>query len=392
MAIMLGICLLNRLVGTEAKSIYNLAQSSQDLAFIYHNLQDNHPGFYNKEDALFVPTLEKYNLYAQKLSEAKTAQERVAVVKAYVKEFNDIHVDVFYDDPNLSQSTENSTSHNTSSSPSLTSTASGVTWIRLPSFELSSPGDVEKMQKIITTLPSLRENKAIIFDLRGNIGGEMAWVPRITLALFGYRYGIYHLRKILANTHQDFRASYDNCCYMKQLHEDLVKKFGETSAEAEWCDSLSCAMEDAYNNKEPYYQQWPIAMDEENEVVPKNPVKAKIIVIVDRYCVSASLLFIDSLKAMGYPIHLVGEKTNADTVYTNVRRVELPSEKGIVIFPIQLTHNRVRGSNIPYTPTVAYEKNLHNTALLKKFVLSHYTGWKNQKNMPLIGHGQAILA
>ena len=70
--------------------------------------------------------------------------------------------------------------------------------------------------------------------------------------------------------------------------------------------------------------------------------------------VSACLDFIDEVKAVDSKAILVGETTKADSVYMDVRIVDLPSGIGQFQFPIKVYRNRARGHNVPYVPDVAY--------------------------------------
>ncbi|ABE04457.1 hypothetical protein [Rickettsia bellii] len=99
-----------------------------------------------------------------------------------------------------------------------------------------------------------------------------------------------------------------------------------------------------------------------------NPVKAKIIVIIDEKNVSSTLDFIDELKIMTQNIILIGKTTKADRLYMELRTVELPSKLGIFSFPIKVYRNRNRGDNIPYIPD--FEIDPKNTAKLKDFILN----------------------
>lgn len=85
---------------------------------------------------------------------------------------------------------------------------------------------------------------------------------------------------------------------------------------------------------------------------------AKIVVIIDAFCMSATLDFIDALKAMDQQVILVGETTDADSVYMEIRIADLPSGKGQFQFPIKMYSNRLRGHNVPYVPDIPYPQTI----------------------------------
>ncbi len=85
---------------------------------------------------------------------------------------------------------------------------------------------------------------------------------------------------------------------------------------------------------------------------------AKIVVIIDAFCMSATLDFIDTLKSIDQNIILLGESTDADSVYMEIRIADLPSGKGQFQFPIKMYRNRLRGHNVPYVPDMPYPQTI----------------------------------
>jgi hypothetical protein len=98
-----------------------------------------------------------------------------------------------------------------------------------------------------------------------------------------------------------------------------------------------------------------------------NPVSGKVIAIIDQKCGSATLDFLDQLKAMKSDLILIGETTKADSAYMELRIISLPSGKGKVAFPIKVYRNRPRGHNVPHTPDIHYP-NLGDTTKLQNYV------------------------
>ena len=104
-----------------------------------------------------------------------------------------------------------------------------------------------------------------------------------------------------------------------------------------------------------------------------NPVKAKIIVIIDKGCGNACLTFIDQLKAMKHDVILFGQTTGADSVYMEVQKTDLPSKKGIFYFPMRVYKNRLRGNNIPYYPDIFYaDDSSNNTETLQQAIIERF--------------------
>jgi len=74
--------------------------------------------------------------------------------------------------------------------------------------------------------------------------------------------------------------------------------------------------------------------------------------------VSACLDFIDEIKAVDPKALLIGQTTHADTVYMEVRAVDVPSNIGKLQFPIKVYRNRVRGNNVAYVSDITYPENI----------------------------------
>jgi hypothetical protein len=126
-------------------------------------------------------------------------------------------------------------------------------------------------------------------------------------------------------------------------------------------------MKQSLEEKNPFYREEEISQKSQSKIKPLNPVKAKIIVIIDSLNVSAALDFIDELKMMTPSVILIGKATRADRFYMEVRTINLPSGTGTFSFPIKVYRNRSRGDNIPYMPD--YECEREDTEKLEQFIM-----------------------
>lgn len=96
---------------------------------------------------------------------------------------------------------------------------------------------------------------------------------------------------------------------------------------------------------------------------------ARVVLLTDADCASACLDFADILLPLG-AIH-AGQPTFADTVYMDIRTVELPSKLGRLSIPQKVYRNRPRGHNQAYFPADKwyYQGNINNTAALRDWLL-----------------------
>jgi len=96
----------------------------------------------------------------------------------------------------------------------------------------------------------------------------------------------------------------------------------------------------------------------------------KIILVTEEHCVSSCLDFVEFVKAIPGVVH-VGQTTDADTAYTTIAGMRETSFKENVFYmvPIVKHLDRRRQNNIPYTPDIAYEGDINDTAALEKRIL-----------------------
>lgn len=65
----------------------------------------------------------------------------------------------------------------------------------------------------------------------------------------------------------------------------------------------------------------------------------------------------------------VGLPTYADSVYMELRQIELPSGIARMGTPIKVYRNRPRGNNQPYVPTHRFAGNILDTPALETWIL-----------------------
>ena len=328
------------------------ADFHEDLVFAYQTLKANHPGPYNALDPNFSQKLEEnFHIAEQKL---KVEEDKQKVLKEFGRSFQDSHLRIWYE---------------SAASPQVEAVfdiqkLNGCYWISIPTFY---PSEEQKkaLYKIIQLLPELRE-QTVIFDLRGNRGGSFFWGRELIKALFGKEYTQQRLSKLYHQTFNHWRLSPGNLEHVKVMISALKSQHGETHSSIQWSENLYQELEKALNHGDAFYVE---AFNKKTfSSIATNPVKGKIIAIIDRNCYSATLMFIDELKAM-QDIILLGETTGADSMYMELRDISLPSGNGKLGFPIRVYQSPSRGHNVPYHPDIHYPGNLQETANLQSFVL-----------------------
>lgn len=252
--------------------------------------------------------------------------------------------------------------------------APGEFWIRVPTFAPSGE-DVGAMHAIVDTLAHLRGAELVVFDVRGNGGGNSSWGDQMVAALYGPELaGWTERRRDVAETYPLWRVSEANRVSLLADLESIRATLGPESPGVRMCEILVAEMATAQAAGRTWVRQPDV--DEQAEGVappvdgdtpPPNPVTAVVVLLTDPYCGSACLDFADVLLPMPGVIH-AGNETGADTAYMDVRGEDLPS--GLARFSVarKVYRNRPRGNNQPYVPAFRYEGDLGDTAAVQRWV------------------------
>lgn len=336
--------------------------AKQDLTFIKDTLIENHPGYHNAQDPAFKEQL--HTAYAQSLArcpEIATREAYATLIEDYAKSFDDVHLAA-----RISDVTKKTTPQNTRNKQFTTQEMTDTSvWVTVPTFE-PNENQQKQLEQIIQEAASWKNKTAIIFDVRGNGGGNSVWGKKIINALFSAEYAAAKITAQNQRVYVDWRCSQANIEYMRQYIESFEKQFGKESEAYIWAFETCKNMQLAKEKGLPYYST-PQNTQAQPSLLP-NPVQAHLIVIIDRFCASACLDFIDYLKAMDCELVLIGEPTKGDSVYMEVHVVDLPSGQGKLCFPMKVYRNRVRGNKQPYIPDIYHD--VSDTAALKTYVTS----------------------
>ena len=326
-----------------------------DLDLIYKSILENHPGVYNNEDPNFCENLENsYKKAKSAIKESKAHSSAKIIISDFAKSFNDAHLWVHWLD-NTPQKQNAIISTFSISEPS-----NEVAWITLPTFDLKTEQEKD-FGELVKQLLDLQTKKYIVFDLRGNQGGNSYYGRQIVNALFGNEYA--HQKKCLHNkkVFVDWRASQGNLSHISSL----LPRYPTN----QWLQGVKDGLKQSLERGDSFYREYSYeTCGPTKNITPESGFAFKVIVITDSFNVSAALDFIDELKIMTKKVILIGQTTKADRVYMEVRSLPLPSGSGIFSFPIKVYRNRPRLDNEPYVPNIEFN-DVGNTPALKSFIL-----------------------
>lgn len=341
----------------------------EDLRFIYSTVLENHPGVYNDQDKDFRNNLcsayeKSYAAIMSKQSEDESYDE----IFHFVNSFGDGHLGVELKNA-IAEDTKNEISHKSFGIQNLDN---DIHWVSLPTF---APQDDQKRQlrDIVDKVALLRKSKAIIFDVSGNGGGSSYWGTEIVKSLFSVEYAQNALSEARKGVYTEWRASKANIDYLAGYLPSFEKDYGAESSTTIYLKNLIKDLRGACEHNIPLCcSKYSGALQKQDSLKKKaihHEVSASIFVVIDERCFSACLNFIDDLKAMNYPITLVGKATGSDTVYMDIRTVLLPSGKGKFWFPMKVYRNRVRGNNESYYPDMEYSDDTQSVGQLQRHVI-----------------------
>lgn len=360
--------LLLMLAGCNWQGITLEEQAKKDIEFMTATIKENHPGPYNTLDPQFMDILK--NAYQKAMKQANTIKsmdDYNRVIQQYVDDFHDHHVSI-----NLKQASYQQPLSTYAPQFSLKTITPSICWITLPTFAPDAYRQ-QQLNDIIAQLPKYRQYDTIIFDLRNNGGGNSTWGTKILAALFGQDYVEEQIKKMRQQAYVEWRASKENIDYISQLmQKNAIIQFGPNSQETESWKNLYKIMLRALSKREPLARE---ELDnsaqgpQKKALSHKKLCSAKIILFIDQGCFSACLDFIDEIKAVDPSVILVGKTTGADSLYMDVRTVNLPSSHGTLMFPMKVWRNRTRGNNQPYNPDIEYPGDINDSKAFEQWVM-----------------------
>jgi hypothetical protein len=260
-------------------------QGVRDLDFIHQSILENHPGVYNSEDPNFCKNLENsYEKAKSAIKESHSNSSSKIIISDFAKSFHDTHLWVDWCDSTPKKQ------HAIISKFSISEPSNDVAWITLPTFAVSSEQEKD-FGELVKQLLDLQTIKYIIFDLRGNQGGNSDYGNQIINALFGEEEA--QQKKCLYNkkVFVDWRASQGNLEHISSL---LM-----TYPNSQWLQRVKEGLKESLERGDSFYSEYSYdTCRPSKNINSESEFDFKVIVITDHFNVSAALDFIDELKIM----------------------------------------------------------------------------------------------
>jgi hypothetical protein len=250
----------------------------------------------------------------------------------------------------------------------------GVLWIDTANFNprpgTSQAADLDKM---LIELAALTGVKQIVFDTRGNRGGDSRVGGRIFEAATG---GLDYDKNDLSSlprTFAQWRVSDVAVEAFASNIERMTKVYGADSNQARYAQEMHKRFQDAKAAGE----QW-VRQDADYRITPADIAargghlrrfKGTVALVTDHNCASACLDFADLVRSVPGSVHL-GQTTSVDAVYIDGGgRVKLPSGN-VLVLPLKVWRNRLRGNDEPWVPHVPLAVDMRDDGRVRQAVLN----------------------
>jgi hypothetical protein len=240
-------------------------------------------------------------------------------------------------------------------------------WISLPSFAGGDTATAAALlrlrDQVAANAPALQAAGLIVFDVRGNGGGNSQFGEDIAAALWGTPF-IDAVRPRASAV--DWRASAGNARFLRGVNlRRIEQQFGPEAAYVREYGAFVAAMDAVVARGDAFLRQTPESATAATP--PPNPVQARVVLLTDSHCFSACLDFADLLRAIPGAVH-AGQETSADAVYIDNRAERLPSGEGFVGFSMKVYRGRPRGHNRSYLPAWPWEGSMSDTGALERWL------------------------
>lgn len=218
-------------------------------------------------------------------------------------------------------------------------------------------------------LNDIRSSDRLIIDLRGNGGGSDNFAVELGTRLWGAAV-LHHYMPFWGPV--VYPATPGTRQY---IAETTIPTLQKLSQEGKFSQATVTNLEQLVTELDQAISEGrkTITRGQEREpdrgAVPANPMKAQVFLLTDYVCNSACLDLMDMFLPIPNVYH-AGTQTNADTIFNEVERHQLPSGMTILNYGHHAAIKRSRGSNVPYTPKpeLTYHGDLMDEAAFERWL------------------------
>ncbi|MBP1206275.1 hypothetical protein JOD97_004348 [Duganella sp. 1411] len=233
-------------------------------------------------------------------------------------------------------------------------------WVGMPDFNGGISGDA--YTALYPQLAALKHSGWIIFDLRGNGGGDSSWGNRALQALYGAAYG-----EELGNT-----ATYVKSVIANQPTIDLFRRYAGlpqfAASKAEF-EGVAGKLEAALAKGEALAPVDYASREDASALaakVSRRPGGPRVAAVIDRGCFSSCMNFVQQISSMSDTV-ILGEPTIGYSPYGEGSQYKLPSGRGAITVPSAI-YTAFQATREPFAPTMRYDGNMADDDQLMAWV------------------------
>jgi hypothetical protein len=225
-----------------------------------------------------------------------------------------------------------------------------IWFVSIPSFNYFGEGaaGINALIKDITEHAAELRSATVVFDVRGNGGGNSAWGEKVASAFWGEA-AVAHVVGSFDWT-TDWRVSPDNIAHLNGIVE-RTQRDGLTEAAQSWAqarDSVVAALKKGQS-----LARVPEPPTTSTQRAPKSLVSGRVFLLTDNECASACLDFTDVVRRLPNVTH-IGLPTSADALYIDNTEAMLPSGLAWLSYSMKVYRNRLRANNEWYEPKIRW--------------------------------------
>lgn len=248
----------------------------------------------------------------------------------------------------------------------------GVLWIRVANFNLQpQTPQAAELDAMLKQLAALQDVKIIVFDTRGNGGGDSSIGDRIFNAATGGLDFEHNGIENLPRTYAQWRVSDIAIVSAARAIEKSAAIFGENDEKLKQKRTFLNQLKAAQAAGQPWVIQEGGYRVSRNEVIHRlgrlRRFGGKLAVVTEANCASACLDFVDLVRQVPGAIQ-VGQTTSSDTLYIDMGYAELPSHN-LLFMPLKVWRNRIRGNNEVLVPDVPFKIDMKDESAVRAATL-----------------------
>lgn len=223
----------------------------------------------------------------------------------------------------------------------------GVWLVSLPRFYFQTDAETAQMRAVIdaikTNADEMRKG-VVVFDVRGNNGGNSNWGEEVAGAFWSEAWRA-QADALVGGNVVDWRASAANLAMLRKDEQQAKDAGLKTQSVEQAISAVEAAMKDG--------RAFARVVDTTDTVAsatpPPDPVTGRVFFLTDNACGSACLDFADLMHKLPGVVQ-IGLPTAADTIYMDIANVPLPSGLAQLGWGMKVYRDRSRGNNVWYEP------------------------------------------